>query len=353
MEKQNVRYCYALDKDGRLINIKDSKEMSNLFICPHCKSEMIGKYGQHNQWHFAHKKKQCDYDKYLHTLAEQRIMEWFNKSRNVNIHIPVIFKCPKYNQCKWKDNNCKKNGISNFDLKELFSPAQQEKAFLKDGEKYVADIFLNNDKNSDDPLFLEICVTHRCEQKKIDSGIKIIEFDIESESDIERIISSPCIEESENIRFYNFENEELDGEISDFESKELLKYVYPEPNEEDSPEYTSCHDEDERKGYYEVTIVWDHSYHFDSRSEFKDAFLVAASQQYPFFKSCVFCKHQRVSNCIHNCSLYKKIKGIYEKCRENNPMECRYYQKDNNKMSFLLNKFDSYKNKEVWINEIF
>ena len=61
-KKQDVRYCYALDKNNHLVSIKDASNMANTFVCPHCKSEMIKKCGQHNAWHFAHKNKQCDYD---------------------------------------------------------------------------------------------------------------------------------------------------------------------------------------------------------------------------------------------------------------------------------------------------
>ena len=350
MPKQNVRYGYALDKNGRLISIRDSKEMSDIFICPHCKSEMIGKYGQHNQWHFAHKKKQCEYDKYLHTVAEQRIMDWFNISKNVNIRIPIIIKCSKYNQCKLRDYNCKKSDMRIFDIKKWFASAEQEKSFFKDGDKFIADIFLNNKTNSEIPLFLEICVTHRCEQKKIDSGIKIIEFDIESESDIESIVNAPYIEENEHIRFYNFKTKEMYGQISEFPEKSIYKFVLLKPNEEYSYK-SSCHEE--RKGIFEATINWDieAGSYWHSLAEFKDAFLVAASQYYPF-KSCVFCMHQIERDCYHECSLYNKIEGIHKKCRMNNPTVCQHYQEDKEKTSFLLNKFDSYKNKEVWIKDM-
>ena len=277
MPKQSVRYGYALDKNGRLVNIRDSKEMPNIYICPHCKSEMIGKYGQHNQWHFAHKKKQCEYDKYLHTVAEQRIMDWFNNSKNVNIRIPIITKCPKYNQCELKGYNCKKKDMRIYDIKNWFVSAQQEKSFLKNGEKYIADIFLNNKTDSEIPLFLEICVTHRCEQKKIESGIKIIEFDIESESDIETIVSSPYIEANEHIRFYNFKTKEIYGQTSVCESKtfkKFIKFVLTESNEAYSCE---CTCRGERRGIFEAIINWDFKAntnwdkglcHFESLSEF-------------------------------------------------------------------------------------
>ena len=99
--------------------------------------------------------------------------------------------------------------------------------------------------------------------------------------------------------------------------------------------------------HFEPGINW----HFDSLFELKDAFLVAASQYYPF-KSCVFCIHQIERDCYHECSLYNKIEGIHKKCRMNNPTVCPYYQEDKKKISILLYKFNSLKNKDVWIKEM-
>ena len=348
MTKQIVLYSYALDKEGRLVNIKDAKGMENIFVCPSCKLDMIRKCGEHNEWHFAHKNKACDYDVYLHKVAEQKIMDWFNNSEKVMIDIPIVSKCPKYDQCKWKDDDyCKKKDTRQYDLKEFFTDAEKEKSFVKGGEKYVADILLNNKRKKENPLFLEICVTHPCEQKKKESGIKIIEFIIKSESDIERIVSS-TIRKSEQVHFYNFQTKESYSNISNFR-KQFIKFVMKESKKAYIDYWLTCHNVMERKGIFEVTIdIIEPQKHYNEFGAFYDASMVIASQYFQF-KSCVFCKYigYSYSENISICNLYKKF-GTHRNCRENNPEECPYYRKDNPRMIRLKKLFEVFKT-DVWI----
>lgn len=144
---QTVRYCYALDESNRLVSIKEAKETNNTFVCPCCNSEMTKRCGQFRAWHFAHKKKQCDYDNYLHTVAEQKIMEWFNKSEKVMIDIESFSKCPNLDQCKWHQeeeegySRCRNLITQNYDLKRWFSHAELEKSYTKNGEDLLRTYF--------------------------------------------------------------------------------------------------------------------------------------------------------------------------------------------------------------------
>lgn len=76
--KPKVKYLYALNENNELIEIKDAHELGGAYHCPECGQQMICKCGAKNAWHFAHEKVECDYNHYLHTIAEQRILEWFN-----------------------------------------------------------------------------------------------------------------------------------------------------------------------------------------------------------------------------------------------------------------------------------
>ena len=54
------------------------------------------------------------------------------------------------------------------------------------------------------PLFVEICVTHQCEQKKIESGIKIIEVYVRNEDSILKFIEKELIDTNEPQMDYRF-----------------------------------------------------------------------------------------------------------------------------------------------------
>lgn len=360
---QNVRYCYAYDDLNRLVHIKDAHKIDSIFTCPHCKSEMIKKCGQHNAWHFAHKHKQCDYDKYLHTIAEIRILEWFNTSNQVLIELDHRLKCPHLNQCKWQkeyenyydeepEGYCYKDFKRTHNLKEWFHNAELEKVFVKKGETFVADIFCHNQRNDNDPLFLEICVTHRCSPEKIASGIKIIEFDIASETDIDTIISSPQ-KECSNIHFYNFQPKGQEGQLQDF-GRHLLKFILM-PSYKGYINYNMfCHELCLRRGIFELTIGISYNRFYWTRESFY-AIATAVANKHFQFNSCVLCKYQAYSEWDNTsiCKLYKKC-GTNKYNKDNNPIECPFYRRNEKKYQEMINVFNDYcinNPVDIWIKE--
>ena len=356
MNKPSVRYYYALDENNRLISIKDTSEKNKTFVCPHCKSEMIKKCGQHNAWHFAHKNKQCDYDKYLHTVAEQRIMEWFNESEKVIIKTHHFSKCPSYDQCKWrkwKEFLCSKRDLElNHNIKQWYGHAELEKAFVKDGKKFVADIFCHNLKDENNPLFIEINVTHPCEQNKIDSGIKIIEFDIHSEEDIEAIINSP-IQESEKTRYHHFHPKETKGQRCDV-GLSMQKFVLM-PSMKAFIDQLLCHDIEKRRGVFELTIENDDSIPYFLQYGGFYAVAMAVANDHFKFNSCTFCKYQAYNEWESSfiCTLYKKY-GTHKYCNDNNPAECSFFRKNETVIKQRIEAFNEYvKNKpvDIWIKD--
>lgn len=209
-------YSYSLDVNSHLINVKDAVK-GNQYYCPCCGCMMIPRQGNIRQWHFAHKgdSKTCSYETYLHKIAKKRICQCFNDSSEFRIsyHCKVscsIKPCPlgAKDPCKWKD-------IKTFNLKEYYNNCTEEKNI----GKYVADLLISktNDSNRA-PILVEICVTHKSTNEKLQSGYRIIEINIQSENDIEQIISTKCFTESDftntnckekdncKIRFYNFNN---------------------------------------------------------------------------------------------------------------------------------------------------
>lgn len=101
---------------------------------------MIARKGDIRDWHFAHKKKECGYDNYLHSLAERRICEWFNDKENKSILLKLrpANKCSSYEECKWFEIlQCEEIGeIKEINLKEYFDSCEVEKDFKKGNDLY-------------------------------------------------------------------------------------------------------------------------------------------------------------------------------------------------------------------------
>lgn len=75
---------------------------------------------------------------------------------------------------------------------------------VKSGDNsFRADLLWSNPKNPQSNILIEIKVTHECTQKKKDSNLRIIEFDVHSEEDVDAIINNE-IRESDKVRFYGF-----------------------------------------------------------------------------------------------------------------------------------------------------
>lgn len=188
--KPKVKYLYALNENNELIEIKDAHELGGAYHCPECGQQMICKCGAKNAWHFAHEKVECDYNHYLHTIAEQRILEWFNAAFEVPMVLQINEVCESMEKCNfYREEFCCRSCLSDvFNLKDYYRNCEREIRYEKNGHTYVADLLCFPKNVNHDPLFIEICVTHPCEEEKIASGIRIIEFVIKSEEDIDEII---------------------------------------------------------------------------------------------------------------------------------------------------------------------
>ena len=78
-----LKYTYALDETKtRLVHIKDARK-GEMYYCVNskCNEQMIVKDGGSKRKHFSHISNgdKCSYDNYLHTVAQKRIVEWFEK----------------------------------------------------------------------------------------------------------------------------------------------------------------------------------------------------------------------------------------------------------------------------------
>lgn len=204
MKHSNKYQHYALDVNNNIINIRDTLKTKNEeYFCPHCHKEMITKRGNIRQWHFAHKTDKCSYDKYLHSLAEIMIMDWFNSKDKIVLSLLTDGKCDKSGDCVFfNEKDCTGQVYDDCNLKKYYSKCVREKKY----KDFVADLYCEKENN---PLFIEIFVTHKCSEEKKLSGIRIIEIGITSEEDIFNITNSNVLKESDNIRLYNFKRNKM------------------------------------------------------------------------------------------------------------------------------------------------
>lgn len=346
----------ALDEEGQLIDIRNVTDRSKKFYCPYCKQEMGTRMGEKNRWSFYHLQKKDDYDNYLHTIAENIICGCFNLSD----YLPIIFgkpyKCEKFDNCPFKNNNyCTKTELSDKEnLKTWIDKCEMEQTF---GE-FRADILCHNSKNEKNPIFIEIYVTHQCEPKKIESGIKIIEFKIESEEDIYRVINNP-IQENEYTKFYNFK-----PKVNLLPQKEFAMPMRRFTLFRSGKAFLddiSCKDFNRRRGIFELTIDVDLEEE-DFPLQINDRFwsqravmfplgLIVARRYFPNVRNCQICRWQYTTISMERiCKLFKKC-HTHRYCSENDPLTCQYFQIDFNvqkQMEDLYTKFSEKHHIDIW-----
>ncbi|MCD8296312.1 MAG: hypothetical protein LUC88_01935 [Prevotella sp.] len=322
---------YAVTQNDQLVNIRSThKEDGNKYYCPYCKQEMIGKRGSKREWHFAHKVKPCSYDKYLHSLAERRIKDWFNQNELIDLNMSRYntcdqnFRCPFY--CKDKCSSLIDN--KPYNLKKYFGECELEHKF----GGFIADIFCHNKTYEAKPLFIEINVNHECTEEKKDSGIHIIELKINSEEDIDKIVGSTSLYEGPNVKLYNFKQMVNDSEKF---SRSVLKYCQVSEigchlyiDEYNCKNYNESH-----QGCYEITMPTDKCEDLGiSEDRFKKMCQAITYKKRLSRQNCDICayKSKEPSN---NCFLYTKGRVSQDQRKYNGALCPKFCES-----KFLLNK---------------
>ena len=233
-----IKYKYAyMDKDGEeIISIdeltKDNRKQYNYF-CIGCGKELspraIG--SQYRRPHFYHKEVvECSGETYLHKLTKRIIKKRFYEEPTFFIEYPVTMDCSK-NECKYRNLRCRKEFFPyKIDLKKYYDTCTEEELVKdKNGNSYIADILLTNSKNKEtEPILIEVCVSHPCDEQKRLSGLRIIEIKIKDESDaidLEEIdvICEPrfALKRERKVEFISFKRE-----VSSLRQIKLQRYVY-------------------------------------------------------------------------------------------------------------------------------
>jgi len=216
-----VMYPYALDGDFVVyINDVTLNMRGDEFKCLGCGNELIPVQGRHKVWHFRHKvDADCRGETWLHNTAKRLFFDKFNAC--VKYRVPFRIWISKKRVCTHCATSCiLDTSRASYDLTRYFTKAYLES---KDGI-FVPDILLTDDgKNK---LYVEIAVTHTCDDRKIKSGERIIEIKISSPDDL-KLLRESYIEESDaRVKFLNFGlKDRIEGDFSD-ECSKLRWYLW-------------------------------------------------------------------------------------------------------------------------------
>ena len=208
MSYKNSHLLIAEHSSGRMIDIADSKNgLSCDCTCLGCGERLVAKQGQINEWHFAHESGAnctCSLESALHKAAKQIIQE--EKLLFVDSYDPVLALNPNIYTFLNSTNNYL-NGLNlsenqysvtslfyQYAAKDLVDRMLSTKANCLITKLELADVLIEvKAKNSNlipditcifdgKPLYIEILVTHECDENKINELKKLkiptIEIDL-------------------------------------------------------------------------------------------------------------------------------------------------------------------------------
>lgn len=223
-----IKYQRAyIDNDPeKIISIKEiTKENRNQYkyYCIGCGKELLPRAieSKYRKPHFYHKEiVECSGETYLHKLAKKVIKKKFNEQSSFIVGYPVNSNCSK-TDCKYYSPYCRESdSLYQINLKDYYDTCEEEspvKGFEEESldKVFIADILLTNSTKPDiEPVLIEICVSHPCDEEKRNSGLKIIEIKIRNEQEIDELEQNDVLLEKRfglikerNVEFISFKRE--------------------------------------------------------------------------------------------------------------------------------------------------
>ncbi|MBQ0759794.1 MAG: hypothetical protein KBT72_09075 [Zhongshania sp.] len=201
-----VQYAYALDEKGALAHISVAKRTA-LYICPGCKKPLTPVLGEVNAQHFRHADHSCAFESYLHKCAKIAFYHCYIEAISSGTPIKLVLErkitCGDKRLKIFSDqkHRCQKAVPAIYDLTKIFNRAELEKRDRVTG--LTPDVMLS-DNSSERLCYVEMCVSHPCTPEKIESGIPILEFKIDSVDDIQIILGGSYSMDDWYLRAYNF-----------------------------------------------------------------------------------------------------------------------------------------------------
>ena len=230
MSNNEIKHKFALDENSNFISIGDAKKRDNSnYTCICCNEKLITKIGQGiRQPHFSHVNNgnSCSNESYLHQLGKLMFFSEYNKCLEKGT--PFFLEIPATRKCTSLFNSSNKIfplhvKLQNGDLilKDIKSKNKTECSFsqlnhridlttyfsnkaqleVNDGE-FRPDVLLTSPKG--DKLYFEVFVTHYTDEKKNNSGVRIVEFNMNNIDNLKDLVEHKIM--ARNCVLFNFKN---------------------------------------------------------------------------------------------------------------------------------------------------
>ncbi len=311
---RKVKYYSALDEAGNLVYIDDvnvENRDQHIYRCPVCKGAMIPALGEKNTHHFRHDGEHCSYESYLHTIAKLRFKDAFEQRDKFLIRADVTNACDRFDECILRENrlitDCKDNYKKVLNLKDIYDVCELEKKY----RDFTADVLLSDSQGKHEPMFLEIYVSHPCDEGKIQSGIPIIEFKINDEKDLEELLKQTVFEEQRNVPVRNKKNKTEDKVIF-YNLKDLKPYENLYGNNRYHSNIFSLKDlyvcSDKENSPHRVPVIC-HDFHIGNHTT-PNAILFKTKDDLDkdYVKRCILVLNGKKNPCCEQCKYVKRRK---------------------------------------------
>ncbi|WP_345855692.1 hypothetical protein [Shewanella algae] len=202
-----VQYAYALDRTGILTHICDAQH-SNSYTCPGCKRPLIPVLGETNAKHFRHFEECCALETYLHKCAKEafylRYQQALSTETAISLELEREVSCygARLGLLGSATARCSKTKSARYNLTQFFNCAELEKR--DDVTGLQPDVMLIG-SSGNKRCYIEICVTHPCSEEKIATGVPILEFKVESEADIQMLLTGQYFIKDERLNVFNWQ----------------------------------------------------------------------------------------------------------------------------------------------------
>ncbi|MHB8087993.1 MAG: competence protein CoiA family protein [Anaerolineaceae bacterium] len=200
-----IKYKYALDLNRQVVDINDLASgddvRRSIYICVSCGQPLIPVMGSVREKHFRHAVEgNCNPETYLHQLAKKVFYRVYSECLASGVPFYIVIPANDYCTLCTEEFGirCKVETTSiSYDLTKFFPQISLE---TPDG-CFTPDILLCN---YGEKLYVEFVVTHFSSPEKRDSGVRIIEFALESENDLEPVNQKLFSHTDPKIQFINF-----------------------------------------------------------------------------------------------------------------------------------------------------
>ncbi len=145
----------------------------------------MGRVRAHHFKHHGPRTPACTDETYLHFMAKTKLYETIQNAMATGTPYEIKYTrplvCDRYE--KEFGYTCHpQSEIETWDITRSFDKVELETSYAE----FIPDILLSSSKH-ENVLFLEIKVTHGCEEEKTKSGIRIIEVEVSEKKDIFRL----------------------------------------------------------------------------------------------------------------------------------------------------------------------